>query len=173
MRRLQTGFAPIVLGPGFQTFASIFIPANAWADLHEVWVRTFLTVDDMFMPLPPLTNIDEQITSNPAMTPITLPEGMIPAQPGFFDMVITRRFLRHGNEVTYYDDDDTSGLIGVSPKLAGISGQPCVSAFPVWAFDKQISFDFSIRNTGTPYPIQIHARQVIALVQAPLNLRTI
>ncbi len=173
MRRLQTARQIITMLPTFQPYCTIFVPGNAWAESHELWVRIFWKVDDLGLPLPPGTNVHEQGIQSPTNGVLNMSLAPYPAAPGIFEGIITRRLLRLAGDIWYYDDDDTSGLIGFAAKTGATSGQKWLPAAGSFDFTSPMSFDFRVKDAGTPYPITYTITNVIALIQAPLNLRTI
>lgn len=173
MRRLQVLQQPVALSPTFATWFGVFVPPGAWGDQHELLIR----VDYEFIyggaPVPIGTNIIEQISPSPIGTAVPLPNGPIPPGAGSFYASLSRKFYRYANEIYYSDDDDTAGIVGATNKAAGTSGIQLAHPTGSWDFTHEISFMFDIQNAGIAYGATIFPKIVLALMQTPLNLRSV
>jgi len=138
-----------------------------------MWVRAFYTLDTSGLPLPGGTSVNEKIHPNQSGTDVIIPNTPTFGGAIVLEAVVTRRFLRVNDDIYYYDDDDTAGYIGMATKIDGNPGLKLLRAAGTWNFAQPLQFDWTIRNTGTAWPVPITVHNAIGLIQAPLNLRTI
>lgn len=172
MRRLAT----LVGTADFLTLQSniltLYIPANWWADGHEVIWRFYFTWNDFGGTAPPGNTISERCidqTSNVNLTMTFTPPAIA---VNLVQGCISRRMIRQGSNILFWDDEFSQGQFGIPNVVQQQRGIILSAPTSGWDFSQEIALQWQCYPAPATYPTTITVDNAIALIAPPLNLRT-